>query len=71
MIFSMRSVTCSVFSTRVPMGVLYMTLNCASSVSGKNSVPIFLRRNMLDTKNARMASNVTRRWPSAHVSARA
>ena len=48
---SIRLATSSVRSTRVPIGALKLMLNCDSSVSGKNSVPMKRLRDSDAAKN--------------------
>ncbi len=68
------STTTAVFSVsvvRVPMGVRKRTDTCASSVSGKNSVPMRVKSEVAARKKSSTPATVSARCRSTHSSARA
>ena len=68
---SSRCATCSVRSTRVPMGVLNVSVNWLSSEDGKNSLPILKYSGIVEAHSPTITSTVASRCRSSTRSSRA
>ncbi len=68
---SSRCATCSVRSTRVPIGVLNVSVNWLSSDDGKNSLPILKYSGIVEAHSPTITSTVASRCRSSTRSSRA